>query len=309
MNDSFIILNANGDISTKNLREFLERSCVDQKMRLSSACSKFNFKVSNGIYSSIAENHLAFNRKVLGDIIKNENLSFDALRSITSIMSSDSLYSLKVHNIEALENRDKLVNMKPLDMSDFMGIFYNYLGEAIPHLTFNCINYVDTIRKRTLCVTDRFYISLILINFIHNAIVHSRSADNRVDIILGKLKRGKMISVSVVDYGIGVDLDYLMTCIESGVVRYGESQANIYRNKAFGLLTSVKLAEKIGGEIVAANHNEGAIFTLLLDASKCKCGDNLLSDPYADDDKTVRKMILSIMSYLDKLPNTYKKEN
>lgn len=296
MDNIAISLNAKGDISTKNLREFLERGCVNHKMRLSSAYSKFDFKINNGMYSSIAENHLAFNRNILESIVKNEDLTLDGLKSIAAIISSDSMYSLKVHNTEALERRGESLNMKPLNMNGFMKSFYGYLGEALPRSVFDGINFINTTRKDILCVTDRFSVSLILINLIHNALIHSRSTDNRVDIVLGRLNRGRMFAVSVVDYGIGVDVGYLKTCIESGVVRRGANRAGIGENKACGLLTSVKLAEMLGGAIIAGNHDGGAVFTLLLDSNARNCGGEQLLDPRFGDYGSVRKMVLSIMS-------------
>lgn len=97
--------------------------------------------------------------------------------------------------------------------------------------------------------------------------MHSHSVNNQVEIILNKISNGDSIALSVVDYGIGVDLRKLNDFMTRKTEELSSGSGMIRTYSGCGLIVCQKLALEIGAKIYVSNFpNGGAVFTLVFDA-------------------------------------------
>ena len=116
-----------------------------------------------------------------------------------------------------------------------------------------------------MCAAESTMLTLILINFVHNALKHSRSEDGRIDIAVSRLGKYNRAALSVIDYGIGVDIKKLRGMMERNTVRAENGSMKLRKYRGCGLIACQRMAEALGGNIMVGNvAGGGAIFTLVM---------------------------------------------
>jgi two-component system CheB/CheR fusion protein len=108
---------------------------------------------------------------------------------------------------------------------------------------------------------DKDRIGQVLINLLSNAIKYSPDSD-RVEVWIQKEKDG--VSVSVKDYGIGIDKKYHDRIFER-FFRAGEKQEQTFPGFGIGLFIAKEIIERHDGTLkLSSEKGKGAVFTFTL---------------------------------------------
>ena len=110
---------------------------------------------------------------------------------------------------------------------------------------------------------DAMLIQQVLINIMHNAMVHSGSTE---PIEVNVYEEGKEVIFSVRDHGVGIPEDKLETIFDGEGLGKVQSSPDGYKGMGIGLSICKTIVLAHGGQIEAKNHEEGAEFIFRLPA-------------------------------------------
>lgn len=122
----------------------------------------------------------------------------------------------------------------------------------------------------------------LLLNLIGNAIKFTAVGGVKVDVRLVDLPQQPMLQIEVIDTGIGIPNEKLAEIFEPF------SQADIsttreYGGTGLGLTISRRLAESMGGKLVASSHpGQGSVFTLTIPVGDINLSELSSTPPVAD---------------------------
>lgn len=235
------------DAVFNNLNEHYELSCLDlsyniseltRELRENTALNEYALSITSAIDSAVYS--FAFRIKCLSELSKSD---------LTG--SAREKTNLRLFLKEYIENVERYIPSKSHYSVSFKN---NVKGDVCAYL-----NHIEFV--------------IILTNLLTNALTHSHSVDNHVDVILNRVS-GKVL-VSVLDYGVGVDVDKIKVLLKTNAQRLSNGE---FFHKGYGLLICQKFARRMNAKIYVSNYpGAGAAFTVVLDEDKH------VSDPYLAD--------------------------
>ncbi len=300
MKDVVNCIGDKGKISTKALRDYISDNIRNRDLILKFKKSDVMFLDTDIAYlAKLADENASYVKGLVNYIIKEEDLSCDSLDALCKIINSVSEFNFKLQNLYELDNirAGKHFRLVNINISDFMRSFYKSVNSYLPVRNCKNIGYVDTIRKDTFCNINLNLVTHILMNFISNAIKHSKSKDERIDIVLNRLNKGNYAAISVIDYGVGVDLDKIYEAVR--LAARESSVGSMRKFRGYGLYVCQVLADKLGGSILVTNMKDGgAVFTLILEAKDAPAVNGIInvSDVESVRNKQHEKLIETAMS-------------
>lgn len=304
MNNDIKCLNEKGKLSVKDFGSYLSKNVSNKSIML-------NSKYANRIFDNISEiiikndeDYFYCVRDRYRYLIKNENLSPEGLDLIYKSYAETGDKVIRTRNLVELE-KDRTANslkLNPIDIYVFMQSFYNELNNILPVDLCKNIKLRSGIRKEVYCAVDTTCLTHILANLVLNALIHSHSPDNRIDIVINRLRNCNNTAVSVIDYGIGVDIDNIHNIINHRVNEYSSGSLSFRSYKGFGLLVCQRLADLLGGKIIVSNiEGGGAAFSLMLDEYKSADSILALSDFNSDKCKPDMNILSAAFSRFENL--------
>lgn len=251
-------------------RKFVESNIADDTKVLN--CEKVNetFKNGNEYILKTLEDNTFLNMSMITSVIESQQLMPEALDTLCKVSSSLCINAFRIRNLCSLFNpnvTEKKI-IKPYDIRKLTEEFTTSVHDTLPVSMCENVIFRNNIKKDVFCDKDVSKITMILINLVLNAIIHSHSVNNQVEIILNRIaKTDNKIALSVVDYGVGVDLrkinDFMTR--KSDELITGCGKVRVYSGS--GLIVCQKLANEIGAKIYVSNFPEGgAVFSLVFDA-------------------------------------------
>ena len=267
MKKSIGCMDENGDISAMQLRQFLEKNLDDRDSVLNSPYANMRFQNNSEIASKIVEDTNLSAMELINHILEIEDFSADGLDSMSKLINTLGTSVLHVRNVSVLNSTEKLDNNEfaYVDLNSFIKEFCDYLDSVLPVNMFRNIHIVNGTRKELMCAAEPGCLTLILVNLVHNALIHGHSDDRRIDIVLNRIRKSNRVAVSVVDRGVGLDTDKMYRIMENGLVKYGNGFGRLRSYGGCGLLVSQKMAKMMCGNIMFGNvDGGGASFTVLL---------------------------------------------
>ena len=265
MKKSIGCMDENGDVSAARLRQFLEKNLDNRDMVLNSTYANMRFEDSSQILAKVVETNNSFAMDLVNHVLDIENFSAEGLDAMSKLINVLGASVLQVRNISALNSVQKTNEFAYVDLVSFIKEFIDYLESVLPVDMFRNIRIVNGTRKELICAAEPGCLTLILVNLVHNALTHGHSDDRRVDIVLNRIRKSNRVAVSVVDYGMGLNIDKMYQIMENGLVKYGNGFGKIRNYGGCGLLVSQRMAKMMCGNIMFGNvDGGGASFTVLL---------------------------------------------
>lgn len=165
------------------------------------------------------------------------------------------------------DNTPDNIKKQSIEMRRMLKEFVVYVMRSVPKALDADVVFRSNVRKDVFVSVRATELSLILTNLVVNALEHAHSASNRVEIILNRICGKRKVAISVLDYGVGVDIEKIRSIIikKANDIRIGYDYQETYN--CCGLIACIKIAERMGAEILVSNYpGAGAVFTVLLDA-------------------------------------------
>lgn len=222
------------------------------------------------------------------------------LNSIPAAMYAATFENINIAQL-AFADDDGFFQSTPLDVKDLLKRYCEHIGDFVKTYAAGKVVFRNNIRKDAYINVNARQFTIILMNLIVNALIHSHSPSNRVDVILNRICDNQKITVTVLDYGIGIDPPKLKKII-SDRVRLLTSGEDYKTSKRIGLIVAAQLAEKMNGELIASNYpGAGAEFTVVFDAEAKPQNSMILRDSVRyecfDDNIKLIDMALSQIIY------------
>lgn len=172
-----------------------------------------------------------------------------------------------------------------IELSSVLKKYVKYIKEFTSAGASGNVSLRCNVRKGAYVHTHAAKFTVILMNLIINAFKHAHSVSNKVDIVLSRVVKDK-IAVTVLDYGIGVDVNKLNTFMHNRLLRMERGSDFEKPYSGIGLLVCAKLANMMNADIYASNYDgAGAAFTILFDAAyEAADAKNILRDADADNE-------------------------
>lgn len=260
-------------VGRKDFKYFIQNAAADANNYLT--CDKMdeifsdNFeiiidRVSSGIRKMIAEADIYRRDHVLND---------DAQYYLDGAQFDLGSLDLDVRNLcRMLSDRRKReaehALCEPVAACDVLKEYVQRVNEHMPERNVFDVRFVNNTKKAAYIRIPTREFTLILTNFVVNAMKHSHTADKRIDIILNCINKSDKVAVSVLDYGVGVDLDSVKARLSTNIERFIRNNS-ISRYSGNGLIVCSKLAQEMNSRILVLNYpGAGAVFTLLFSRIK-----------------------------------------
>lgn len=199
------------------------------------------------VYSQVLKKKLKANNRTNTDKYFNKmNNQIDKLNTLIS----DLL------NVSRLKNGQLEFENKPFDINEVVKSSVELIQ---PTTDDHNIKIAGKINRKVKGDAER--VGQVISNLLNNAIKYSPNA-NRVNIILRNSK--KMASITVEDFGIGIDEDKIDSLFERFYRVEGEVQST-FPGLGIGLYIAKEIASRHGGEIkVKSKKGKGSKFTFLI---------------------------------------------
>lgn len=117
-----------------------------------------------------------------------------------------------------------------------------------------------------LMIANRDLLRRIIINFSDNALHYSEGCQT-VQIRIGNLKAGKIVRLSVRDYGPAISPDMLRS-VRSKMVNSNTSVHARPQSSGLGIYITTQFADVMNGKVGVIRHHDGATFYVDLQASR-----------------------------------------
>ncbi len=265
--DFFECLTDDGKVSSVALRGCIQSAVENKMFAFDGVCPKLRFTDMGDFVMKDFEDSFFEAHDTYEYILENEKLSRNGQSVIQRSMSSLGGFYLRARNLTELSHTAGIDNMKlePIDLAEYAAQFVEYLRSLFPDKAGKAIRLVRGTRKSLMCAAERTMLTLILVNFVHNALRHSRSEDGRIDIAVSRLGKYNRAALSVIDYGIGVDVKKLRGVMERNIVRAEGGFIRLRKYQGCGLIACGRMADALGGNIMVGNvAGGGAIFSLIM---------------------------------------------
>ncbi len=257
----------NGKIIISSLKQFLESNYMNRDTVFYSRFAKMRFADSNSIVSKMAEDCFFYVKSLTDIILRIEDLSPKGRDILSKLTNACGTAFIGFRNLSELTYTGKSgeLSLRYIELKEFVSKFVKALNTLLPADLCENIRIVNGARNDLICAAEQSSLTLILINFLRNALIHSRTVDNRIDIVVTRQSKNKCAAVSVIDYGTGIDREKMYRAIESGIINYGNGFGGFKNYNGCGLLACQKLAELMGAKILMTNvSGGGAMFTVML---------------------------------------------
>ncbi|HIV85668.1 MAG TPA: ATP-binding protein, partial [Candidatus Monoglobus merdigallinarum] len=235
--------------------------CADPAARFSNV-SEFMVKS--------AEDNAYFVREMINQIITTEALKGENLDAACKINSAVCENYARMKNLSVLCSADRLKRtMTYISAAQYAREFFKSVNESLPlEMCRNiCLN--AALDKEVYCKVNTQYLTQILLNFLINAIIHGHTDNNRVDIAVSRVPNSAYAEISVIDYGVGIDINRLRKIMNRKSSGCNNGNLILASYRGYGLIVCQILAEALGAKILVSNvERGGAAFILLL-----KCTD------------------------------------
>lgn len=306
MNDSVkeLCIDEKGKLSAKNLRAFLSDNLKNEKLVLYVGAFDSTFENDIDYIVKLIEDNTYYVRNLLKLLVESEDLKPDNIDIIYKASSSMGTTYLRLRNLCELTQGKYGINLKtrnPVEISAFLNEFIKTVHNCLPVSMCRNITLRNNVRSDLYASINQTGLTHILVNLLVNALVHSHSENRKVDIILNSFQKENAIAISVVDYGIGVDLKKIHAIMERNINDVFDGSKTLLRSyKGYGLLVCQKLAGNMDGKILVSNIKEGgSVFTVVLNLTgKEKNGEFLrLRDSSENDDTLVDVELIALALY------------
>lgn len=299
-----LCIDEKGKLSAKNLRAFLSDNLKNEKLVLYVGAFDSTFENDIDYIVKLIEDNTYYVRNLLQLLIESEDLKPDNVDIIYKVSSSMGTTYLRLRNLCELTQGKYGINLKtrnPVEISAFLNEFIKTVHNCLPVSMCRNITLRNNVRSDLYASINQTGLTHILVNLLVNALVHSHSENRKVDIILNSFQKENVITISVVDYGIGVNLKKIRAIMERNVNDVFGGSKNLLRSyKGYGLLVCQKLAGNMDGKILVSNIKEGgSVFSLVLNLTgKEKNGEFLrLRDSAGYDEKLVDVELIALALY------------
>ncbi|OTQ57429.1 hypothetical protein B6D18_10055 [Gilliamella sp. A7] len=155
-------------------------------------------------------------------------------------------------------NKPSRINIKPVNLTILLKQIYQTFKPILEAKSLQ-IN-ITTLENDCIVNTDGDCVMQILNNFLSNA---EKYATNGKQIDLSLTKSGKMVTITVRDYGKGI-ANHLLKQIFEPFYRVNSAITEGVSGTGIGLTIAKQLANQICGEIKVMNENPGMAFSLIL---------------------------------------------
>ena len=298
-------IDGDGKIVIASLKKFLEDNYMNKDAVFHSRYAKMRFADSGSIVSKMAEDCFFYVKSLTDLIMRTEDLSFKGRDLLNKLTNACGTAFIGFRNMSELTDNGKSSSMslRHIELKEFVSKFVKALNKLLPADMCENIRVLNGARNKLICAAEQSSLTLILVNILRNALIHSRTIDNRVDIVVTRQSRSKCAAVSVIDYGVGIDADKIYRAVESGIINYGNGFGGFKNYNGCGLLASQRLAELMGAKILMTNvSGGGAMFTIMLSDPQIveKYGYNVIRDSAAETnspDFNLIKMAFAGMQY------------
>ncbi len=260
-------LTSDGKISSVALRNYIQSALERNMFDLDGVCPKRSFADAGDFVMKDFEDSFFDTYDTYEYILENEDLSPKGRSVIEGAMSALGGAYLRARNLTEISRGGSIddTELVPIDLTEYAAQFAEYLRSVVSAEVGKGIRLVRGARKSLMCAAESTMLTLILINFVHNALKHSRSEDGRIDIAVSRLGKYNRAALSVIDYGIGVDIKKLRGMMERNTVRAENGSMKLRKYRGCGLIACQRMAEALGGNIMVGNvAGGGAIFTLVM---------------------------------------------
>lgn len=299
-----LCIDEKGKLSAKNLRAFLSDNLKNEKLVLYVGAFDSTFENDIDYIVKLIEDNTYYVRNLLKLLVESEDLKPDNVDIIYKASSSMGTTYLRLRNLCELTQGKYGINLKtrnPVEISAFLNEFIKTVHNCLPVSMCRNITLRNNVRSDLYASINQTGLTHILVNLLVNALVHSHSENRKVDIILNSFQKENVITISVVDYGIGVNLKKIRAIMERNVNDVFGGSKNLLRSyKGYGLLVCQKLAGNMDGKILVSNIKEGgSVFSLVLNLTgKEKNGEFLrLRDSAGYDEKLVDVELIALALY------------
>lgn len=299
-----LCIDEKGKLSAKNLRAFLSDNLKNEKLVLSVGAFDSTFENDIDYIVKLIEDNTYYVRNLLKLLVESEDLKPDNVDIIYKASSSMGTTYLRLRNLCELAQGKYGINLKTrnsVEISAFLNEFVKTVHNCLPVTMCRNITLRNNVRSDLYASINQTGLTHILVNLLVNALVHSHSENRKVDIILNSFQKENVITISVVDYGIGVNLKKIRAIMERNVNDVFGGSKNLLRSyKGYGLLVCQKLAGNMDGKILVSNIKEGgSVFSLMLNLTgKEKNGEFLrLRDSAGYDEKLVDVELIALALY------------
>lgn len=299
-----LCIDEKGKLSAKILRAFLADNLENEKLVLYVGAFDSTFENDIDYIVKLIEDNTYYVRNLLKLLVESEDLKPDNIDIIYKASSSMGTTYLRLRNLCELAQGKYGINLKtrnPVEISAFLNEFIKTVHNCLPVSLCRNISLRNNARNDLYASINQTGLTHILVNLLVNALVHSHSENRKVDIILNSFQKENVITISVVDYGIGVDLKKIRAIMERNINDVFGGSMNLLRSyKGYGLLVCQKLAGNMDGKILVSNIKEGgSVFSLVLNLTgKEKTGEFLrLRDSAGYDEKLVDVELVAMALY------------
>ncbi len=301
-------IGGDGKIVISALKKFLEDNYMNRDTVFHSRYAKMKFADFGGIVAKMAEDSFFYLKSLIDIIVRTEEMSPRGRELLNKLTNACGTAFIGFRNLSELTYNEKSggLSLRLIELKEFVSKFVSELGSLLPEDMCGNIRVINGARNKLMCAAESSSLTLILVNLLLNALIHSRTADNRVDIVVTRQSRSKCAAVSVIDYGIGIDSGKIYRAIEGGIINYGNGFGGFKNYNGCGLLASQKLADLMGAKILMSNvSGGGAMFTVMLSDPQVveKYGYNVICDSAAEtsspDLNLIKMAFLGIISNLN----------
>ncbi len=306
MTGSVECLKDDGGISTVALRNYIQTACERNGFVFDGVCPKTKFKDAGDFVMKGFEDCFYETCDTYEYILENEDLSREGRLVVRRSVSELGGLYLRARNLNEISYNRGVddTEIAPVELTGYASRFVEYLRSVIPKDIKSDIRLVRGARKDLMCAANGTLLTLILVNFVHNAFRHSRSEDGRLDIAVSRIKRHNRAALSVIDHGIGVDVKKLRGIMERNIVSAENGFIKFRKYQGCGLIACKRLADSMNGKIIVGNMaGGGAVFTLLLPESDTIKGriPPLVNDKTADGgiEKKLIKIVMQNFARYD----------
>lgn len=221
------------------------------------------------------------------------------LNSIPAAMYAAVFEKVNLAQLVPLDD-DGFFCTAPIEVKGLLKDYCEHIGDFVKTYAAGEVVFRNNVRKDAYINANARQFTIVLVNLIVNALKHSHSVSNRVDVILNRICDNQKITVTVLDYGVGIDPPKLKRII-SDRVKLLTSGEDYKTSKRIGLIVASQLAEKMNAKLIASNYpGAGAEFTLIFDAeakpqSSMILRDSMTGDGFDDNMKLIDMALSQII--------------
>ncbi len=256
-----------GKVSSVALRHYIQSGFERKMFAFDGVCPKRKFTDMGDFIMKDFEDSFFETHDTYEYILENEDLSQNGRGVMQKSMSALSDAYLRARNLNEISHSGSIdeAAFEPIELAEYAAQFVQYLRSVLPDEVGKGIRLVRGSRNSLMCAAEKTMLTLILVNLVHNALRHSRSEDGRIDIAVSRIRKYNRAALSVIDYGIGVDVKKLRGVMERNIVSAENGFIKFRKYQGCGLIACQRMADALGGNIMVGNvAGGGAIFTLVM---------------------------------------------